>query len=56
MADDPFVVAAGKVKDATVVTQEGLKPNAAKVPNVCEHFNVPCLNLEEFMAQQGWAF
>lgn len=53
---DPFVVAAGKVKDATVVTQEGLKPNAAKVPNVCEHFNVPCINLEEFMAQQGWAF
>lgn len=54
---DPFIVAAGKViKDATVVTQEGLKPNAAKVPNVCEHFKVSCINLETFMAQQGWAF
>lgn len=54
---DPFIVAAGKViKDATVVTQEGLKQNAAKVPNVCEHFKVPCINLETFMAQQGWTF
>jgi hypothetical protein len=55
---DPFVVAAGKVKKATVVTQEGLKPNAAKVPNVCDHtsFKVPCINLETFMAQQGWTF
>ncbi|OHC62088.1 MAG: hypothetical protein A2045_07085 [Rhodocyclales bacterium GWA2_65_20] len=53
---DPFVVAAGKVKGATVVTQEGLKPNAAKVPNVCAHFNVPCIDLETFMTQQGWTF
>jgi hypothetical protein len=53
---DPFVVAAGKVKGATVVTQEGLKPNAAKIPNVCQHFAVPCINLETFMAQQGWTF
>jgi hypothetical protein len=53
---DPFVVAAGKVKGATVVTQEGFKPNSAKVPNVCQHFGVPCVNLETFMSQQGWSF
>ncbi|MEW6723555.1 MAG: PIN domain-containing protein [Bacillota bacterium] len=53
---DPFVLAAGKVKGAIVVTQERFKPNAAKVPNVCEHFGVPWINLEQFMAQQGWAF
>jgi len=53
---DPFVVAAAKTKSATVVTQEGLKPNAAKIPNVCQHFGVPCMNLETFMAQQGWTF
>ncbi len=53
---DPFVVAAAKHKGATVVTQEGLKPNAAKVPNVCQHFDVHCLNLESFMAQQRWTF
>ena len=53
---DPFVVAAAMVKGATVVTQEGLKPNAAKIPNVCEEFGIPCVDLEAFMAEQGWTF
>ena len=53
---DPFLIAAAKVKGATVVTQERLKPNAAKIPNVCDHFDVPCLDLQGFMAAQGWAF
>jgi hypothetical protein len=53
---DPFVVAAAKIRGATVVTQEGLKPNAAKIPNVCEEFKVPCVDLQTFMTQQGWSF
>ena len=53
---DPFVVAAAEVKGATVVTQEALKANAAKIPNVCKHFSVPCINLETFMERQGWTF
>jgi hypothetical protein len=53
---DPFVIAAAKLKAATVVTQEVFKPNSAKVPNVCQHFGVVSINLESFMAQQGWAF
>ncbi len=53
---DPFVIACAKIKDGTVVTEEQLKPNAAKIPNVCAHFNVPCIDLEEFMQQQGWTF
>ena len=54
---DPFVVAAAATKEeGTVVTQESFKENAAKIPNVCQHFGVPCINLEEFMAHQGWNF
>lgn len=53
---DPFIVAAAKVKNGVVVTEERLKPNAAKIPNVCEHFKVPCTNLEGFMSQQNWSF
>lgn len=53
---DPFVVAAAAIKNATVVTQESLKPNAAKIPNVCNHFGIRCIKLEEFMAEQGWNF
>jgi len=33
-----------------------LKPQAAKIPNVCQHFSVPCMDLETFMQQQGWSF
>lgn len=62
---DPFVIACAGINKATVVTEEGwqhggkrltLKPNAAKIPNVCAHFKIPCIDLEEFMHQQGWAF
>lgn len=62
---DPFVIACARINQATVVTEEGwqrggkpltLKPNAAKIPNVCAHFKIPCIDLEEFMHQQGWAF
>jgi len=53
---DPFVIACAKIRGGTVVTEEQLKPNAAKIPNVCTHFNVPCIDLEKFMQQQGWAF
>lgn len=53
---DPFVIACAKIKNGTVVTEEQLKPSAAKIPNVCAHFNVPCIDLEHFMQQQGWTF
>jgi len=53
---DPFVVAKALVGEGTVVTLEGALPNAAKIPNICRHFNVRCLNLEEFMEEEGWQF
>ena len=53
---DPFVIVCAKIKSGTVVTEEQLKPHAAKIPNVCAHFSVPCIDLEKFMQQQAWAF
>ena len=53
---DPFVIACAKLRKGTVVTEEREKPNAAKIPNVCQHFGVPCIDLETFMQQQGWSF
>ncbi len=50
---DPFVVA---VAQGAVVTQESLKPHASRIPNVCEYFRIPCINLEAFMVRQGWTF
>lgn len=53
---DPFVIACAKARNGTVVTEEVLKPNAAKIPNVCQHFGIPCINLQNFMQYQGWSF
>lgn len=53
---DPFVIAKAKYLNATVVTTEKYSENGAKVPNVCKHFNVKYLNLEEFMEEEKWEF
>lgn len=53
---DPFVIAKAAVTGASVVTMEKFKPHAAKIPNICGHFDVPCLSLEAFMQQEGWQF
>ena len=54
---DPFVIAKAKAQeDGCVVTQEVKKPNAARIPNVCDHFDIPCLNLETFMESENWSF
>lgn len=53
---DPFVVACGGVRRGCVVTEESIKPNAAKIPNVCEHFSIECTNLEGFLGRLGWRF
>jgi predicted nucleic acid-binding protein len=53
---DPFIVARAHVIGGTVVTTERHKPHAVKVPNICEHFKIPCLDLEGFMEKEGWEF
>jgi len=53
---DPFLVAKAKVENRMLVTQEEMRENAAKIPNVCEHFKVQYTNLEGFMEREGWQF
>ena len=53
---DPFVIAKAQVEGRTVVTTELYKPNGAKIPNICRHFGVPCLTLQEFMEAENWRF
>lgn len=53
---DPFVIAKAKITQGCVVTDELLKPNAAKIPNVCKHFGVQYLDLEGFMEKENWTF
>ena len=53
---DPFVIAKAATDGCSVVTMELLRPNSAKIPNICRHFGVPCLTLEGFMEVEGWTF
>ena len=53
---DPFVIAGAAVHQATVISEEEEKPNAARIPNVCRHFSIPCHNLEWLMQIEGWVF
>lgn len=53
---DPFVVSKAVIIVGSVVTTEEKKPNAAKIPNICDEFGVNCLSLEEFMEEEGWEF
>ena len=53
---DPFVIARAKVINGCVITEETRRPHAARIPNVCDHFEVDCTNLQEFMEREGWTF
>jgi hypothetical protein len=53
---DGFVIARAAVEGRMVVTLEQSRPNAAKIPNICQQFKVPCFSLEEFMEAEGWEF
>lgn len=54
---DPFVIAkANEIAAGCVVTEETYKKNAAKIPNICQHFNIRCINLREFMEIENWVF
>jgi Domain of unknown function (DUF4411) len=53
---DPFVIARAHAVNGTVLTMEQIKPHAAKIPNICDHFRVPCLDLRGFMLAEGWKF
>ena len=53
---DPFLIARAAVVGATVVTMEQFKPNAAKIPNICQHFDVQCVDLRGFMEKERWIF
>ncbi len=53
---DPFVIACAHVIKGCVVTEEIEKPNASKIPNVCRHFGIDCINLESYLSRKNWSF
>ena len=53
---DAFVVAKAAVINGAVVSIEEHRPDAAKIPNICQHFGIAFFTLEEFMEAENWEF
>lgn len=53
---DPFVIASAKFRKGCVITEEVPRPSGAKIPNVCTHFKIKCVNLQQFMKNEKWIF
>ncbi|MDE2802795.1 MAG: DUF4411 family protein [Chloroflexota bacterium] len=56
---DPYLVAkaGASLEECLVVTEEAAdRPNAARVPNMCDYFHIQHTNLEGLMQREGWRF
>lgn len=53
---DPFVIAQAYVRNLSVVSGEKYSPNAHKIPNICEEYDIEHLNFLQFMEKEGWKF
>ncbi|MEU5872163.1 DUF4411 family protein [Glycomyces sp. NPDC047369] len=55
---DPFVIGFAKARSGTVVTEEHPTGRLDKphIPDVCDALGIPCLNLVQFVTEQGWHF
>jgi len=60
---DPYIIAHAQISNAVVVTQELLpkKPTAnpkfmGKIPDVCKHLNIECVDLVDFMRKEKMVF
>ena len=53
---DPFIIAKAWKEKCTLITEEDHKPNAARIPNICDHFEVHCIDLEGFLTEMKWTF
>lgn len=54
---DPFVIALAKAEGCAVVTEErhSKQPgNNPKIPDVCDHFGIPCIDLLDLIREQDW--
>lgn len=53
---DPWVIARAVTLKGTVVAEESKDLNKVRIPKVCKHFNIPCVDLQGLMKQEGWVY
>jgi pseudouridine-5'-phosphate glycosidase len=53
---DPFVIARAATIGGCVVTEERARPNIVRIPTVCAHFGIDCVDIEGLMRREGWQY
>ena len=55
---DAFVIAHAQGREFAVVTGEkpSNNPDCPKIPDVCSHYGVRCINLIDMIEERGWRF
>ncbi len=55
---DAFVIAHAQGRGFAVVTGEkpSNSPDDTKIPDVCRHYDVHCINLMDMIEERGWRF
>ncbi len=55
---DPFVIALAKVHNLTVLTGEkhSRTTGVVRIPDVCDYFRIPFINLMGLIRREGWKF
>jgi hypothetical protein len=54
---DPFVIGVARVHGLAVVTgEQGGTANKPKIPFVCDHYGIRCINVVEMIRELGWSF
>ena len=52
---DPFVIALAKSRNYVVVTEEGLgSENKPRIPLVCNHYGIQCINILRMVQNEDW--
>ncbi len=54
---DPFVIALAKIRKTPVITYEkGGTEQRPKIPNVCNHYKIPCFGFIDLIQIENWKF
>lgn len=52
---DAFLIATAMKYNLTVITEEN-KEKLNKIPNICEYYSIPCVNITELCEAEDWKF
>lgn len=53
---DPFLIASSMIRGWCLVTEERIQGNKIRIPFICKHYGIRCINVEGMLQEQAWRF